>query len=88
MSDEKPSKHEDSNDSVDRMEFQFPIGGGFRVSGTNASKLFWAVGVTAIIIAMGWAVANIIGAMRNGSATQLSILSGSVCSGEHETHLH
>jgi len=88
VSDDRKQDHEDSNDNVDRMEFKFPVGGGFRVSGANASKLFWAVGVTAIIIAMGWAVANIIGALRNGTSTQLSILPGGDRSGEHEVHLH
>gem|GEM_PF-4761166 len=48
---------------------------GFSVSGRNASKLFWAVGVTAIIIALGWAVANVIGAV-NGNTTELSLVDG------------
>lgn len=57
------------------MEFKFPFGGGFSVSGRNASKLFWAVGVTAIIIALGWSVANIVGAFH-GDQTSLPGVSG------------
>lgn len=87
MSDDRKQDHQDRNDNVDRMEFKFPVGGGFRVSGANASKLFWAVGVTAIIIAMGWAVANIIGALNNGTSSQLSILPGVNRSSEHEADL-
>lgn len=68
MPDEKP-------DNVDRMEFKFPFGGGFSVSGRNASKLFWAVGCTAIIIALGWAVANVVGAF-NGDQNRLPHVSG------------
>ena len=68
MPDDKP-------DNVDRMEFKFPFGGGFSVSGRNASKLFWAVGCTAIIIALGWSVANIVGAFH-GDQTTLPGVSG------------
>ena len=61
---------EQKPDNVDRIDFRLPLGMGFSVSGRNASKLFWAVGVTAIIIALGWAIANVIGAF-NGNTTQL-----------------
>jgi len=66
---------DDKPDNVDRMEFKFPFGGGFSVSGRNASRLFWAVGVTAIIIALGWSVANIVGAFH-GDQTSLPGVSG------------
>jgi putative Mn2+ efflux pump MntP len=62
-------------DNIDRIDFRLPLGMGFSVSGRNASKLFWAVGVTAIIIALGWAVANVIGAV-NGNTTELSLVDG------------
>jgi len=62
-------------DNIDRIDFRLPLGMGFSVSGRNASKLFWAVGVTAIIIALGWAVANVIGAI-NGNTTELSLVDG------------
>lgn len=58
MIDEQTPQH---NDDLDRMELRFP-GGSFRISGKNASRVFWAVGITGIIIALGWAVANILGA--------------------------
>lgn len=70
MPDEKP-------DNVDRMEFKFPFGGGFSVSGRNASKLFWAVGVTAIIIALGWSIANIVGAFH-GDQTTVPVVPGGI----------
>jgi hypothetical protein len=67
VSDEQQQKP----DNVDRIDFRLPLGMGFSVSGRNASKLFWAVGMTAIIIALGWAIANVIGAF-NGNSTGIS----------------
>lgn len=54
------------NDDTDHMEFRFP-GGSFNISGKNASRVFWAVGVVGIIIALGWAIANILGAWNGVS---------------------
>jgi hypothetical protein len=58
VNDEQAPKQ---SDDTDRMEFRFP-GGSFAISGKNASRVFWAVGITGIIIALGWAIANILGA--------------------------
>jgi hypothetical protein len=70
------------------MEFRLPLGlGGFSVSGRNASKLYWAVCTTAIILALGWATANIIGVLRNVPATHIPVHSGVDRSRSDETDL-
>lgn len=87
MNDEQsPQNAPKEHDDTDRMEFKFP-GGSFAISGKNAARVFWAVGITGIIIALGWAVANILGAWngvsnvnRNeGSDTVLFGVRGSEC---------
>lgn len=81
MPNEKP-------DSVDRMEFRLPLGlGGFSVSGRNASKLYWAVCTTAIILALGWASANIIGVIRNGPTTHVPVHTSDDRGSGDEDHL-
>jgi len=52
---------EKQRDDTDRMEFKFP-GGSLSITGKNASRLYWSMGIVVIIIAVGWAVANIVGA--------------------------
>lgn len=54
------SKNDSKNDNVDRMS----IGNFFTVSGKNASKLYFAAGVMGIIVALGWALEKIIGALH------------------------
>lgn len=78
--------NENKPDNVDRIEFRLPFGMGFSVSGRNASKLFWAVGVIGIIIALGWAVANVIGAWH-GNSNQLSHLDGNRSGSQHSPDL-
>ena len=63
MNNEQTPEH---NDDTDRLDFKFP-GGSFAISGKNASRVFWAVGITGIIIALGWAIANILGAWNVAS---------------------
>lgn len=77
MIDEQTPQH---NDDLDRMELRFP-GGSFRISGKNASRVFWAVGITGIIIALGWAVANILGAWNGVSNVNRNESSDTVLSG-------
>ena len=57
-------QQQDKPDSTDRMQFAF-LGVSFSVSGRNASKFFWAAGAIGIILALGWAIANIVGAFRD-----------------------
>lgn len=77
VNDEQTPKQ---SDDTDRMEFRFP-GGSFAISGKNASRVFWAVGITGIIIALGWAVANILGAWNGVSNVHRNESSDSVLSG-------
>jgi hypothetical protein len=75
-------------DSVDRMEFRLPLGlGGFSVSGRNASKLYWAVCTTAIILALGWASANIIGVIKHGPSNHVPVHTGNDRGGRDEADL-
>jgi hypothetical protein len=70
------------------MEFRLPLGlGGFSVSGRNASKLYWAVCTTAIILALGWASANIIGVIKNGPSNHVPSDTGDDRSGSDEADL-
>ncbi len=78
--------NENKPDNVDRIEFRLPFGMGFSVSGRNASKLFWAVGVTAIIIALGWSVANVIGAW-NGNTDRVSHRDGGSSGRQYQVNL-
>lgn len=61
MANESPP---DKTDNTDRMQFAF-YGISFSVSGKNASKFYWAAGAIGIIIALGLAIANIVGALKD-----------------------
>ena len=52
---------EKQRDDTDRMEFKFP-GGSLLFTGKNASRVYVSMGISIIIIAIGWTVANIVGA--------------------------
>jgi hypothetical protein len=53
VTDEHNKPHDDDSDT-DKMSFSLPIGGGFNVSGPNASQLWGKVGWAMIILAAGF----------------------------------
>lgn len=53
MTDERNKPHDDDSET-DRMSFNLPIGGGFNVSGPNASQLWGKVGWAMVILAVGF----------------------------------
>jgi len=53
VTDDRNKPHDDDSDT-DKMSFSLPIGGGFNVSGPNASKLWGKVGWAMIILAAGF----------------------------------
>ena len=55
MEDEK----DDSNDDIDHAEFNLPQG-RFRVTGARNGKLSLCIGIAIVVMAFGFAIANII----------------------------
>jgi len=58
VTDETKQQQSEENDT-DRMQVNLPFGGGFSVSGPNASKLWGKVGWGLIILATGFVVERV-----------------------------
>jgi hypothetical protein len=59
VTDELKHHTEDLEPETDKMSVNLPIGGGFSVSGPNASQLWGKVGWALIILASGFVVERV-----------------------------